>query len=96
MSIVVLVTGVLLMRIGGFDLRQPLARSTVYWLHVACPLVAAWLYWLHRLAGPRIKWRLGLGYAGVRRRRRAGDGLAARAGSAQVERDRAGIGREVL
>jgi tetratricopeptide (TPR) repeat protein len=62
-SIAVLVTGVLLMRVGGFDLRQPLARNTVYWLHVACPLVAAWLYWLHRLAGPRIKWRLGFGYA---------------------------------
>jgi tetratricopeptide (TPR) repeat protein len=64
-SIAVLVTGVLLMRVGGFDLRQPLARETVYWLHVACPLVAAWLYWLHRLAGPRIKWRLGLSYAGL-------------------------------
>jgi tetratricopeptide (TPR) repeat protein len=63
-SIAVLVTGVLLMRVGGFDLRQPLARGTIYWLHVACPLVAAWLYWLHRLAGPRIKWRIGLGYAG--------------------------------
>jgi tetratricopeptide (TPR) repeat protein len=63
-SIVVLVTGVLLMRVGGFDLRQPLARNTVYWLHVACPLAAAWLYWLHRLAGPRIKWRVGLGFAG--------------------------------
>jgi tetratricopeptide (TPR) repeat protein len=62
-SIAVLFTGVLLMRIGGFDLRQPLARNTVYWLHVICPLVAAWLYWLHRLAGPRIKWRIGLGYA---------------------------------
>lgn len=62
-SLAVLVTGVLLMRIGGFNLRQPLARNTVYWLHFACPLVAAWLYWLHRLAGPRIKWRLGLSYA---------------------------------
>jgi tetratricopeptide (TPR) repeat protein len=63
-SIGVLVTGILLMRIGGFDLRQPLARNVVYWLHIACPLVAAWLYWLHRLAGPRIKWRVGLGFAG--------------------------------
>jgi tetratricopeptide (TPR) repeat protein len=62
-SIGVLVTGLLLMRIGGFDLKQPLARSTIYWLHIALPLAAAWLYWLHRLAGPRIKWRLGLSYA---------------------------------
>ncbi len=63
--IAVLVSGLLLMRIGGFDLRQPLARSTVYWLHVAGPVVAGWLYWLHRLSGPRIKWRVGLTYAGV-------------------------------
>ncbi len=63
-SIAVLVTGILLMRIGGFDLRQPLARNTIYWLHVACPLIVAWLYWLHRLAGPRIKWRLGFAFAG--------------------------------
>jgi tetratricopeptide (TPR) repeat protein len=64
-SIAVLVTGVLLMRIGGFDLRQPLARNTIYWLHVACPLAVGWLYWLHRLSGPRIKWRVGLAYAGL-------------------------------
>ncbi len=64
-SIAVLVTGILLMRIGGFDLRQPLARRLIYWLHVMCPLVAAWLYWLHRLSGPRIKWRVGVVYAGA-------------------------------
>lgn len=61
--LVVLISGLLLMRIGSFDLRQPLARSITYWLHVICPLVAAWLYWLHRLAGPRIKWRVGLAFA---------------------------------
>ena len=27
------------------------------------PLCAVWLYWLHRLAGRRIKWRIGIGYA---------------------------------
>jgi tetratricopeptide (TPR) repeat protein len=64
-SILVLVSGILLMRVGGLDLKQPLARSTVYWLHVACPLIAAWLYWLHRLAGPKIKWRIGFTFAGV-------------------------------
>jgi tetratricopeptide (TPR) repeat protein len=64
-SLVVLITGVLLIRIGGFDLRQPTARSTVYWLHAIGPVAAVWLYWLHRLAGPRIKWRLGLGYIGL-------------------------------
>ena len=62
-SVTVLVTGLLLMRLGAFELKQPAARSAVYWLHVACPLVVVWLYWLHRLAGPRIKWRVGVAYA---------------------------------
>jgi tetratricopeptide (TPR) repeat protein len=62
-GIVVLVTGVLLVRIEGFfDLKQPAARSLVYWAHVIAPLSAMWLYWLHRLAGPRIKWRVGFAY----------------------------------
>lgn len=62
-SIVVLISGLLLVRVAGFDLKQPGARSVVYWAHVASPLVCLWLYWMHRLVGPRIKWRLGLGYA---------------------------------
>ena len=92
-SIVVLLTGIGLMQLGGFDLRQPLARSVVYWLHVAAPLAAGWLYWLHRLAGPKIKWKLGLGYAGV-----VGVTVVRRwswlalAGSAEVERGRARVG----
>jgi tetratricopeptide (TPR) repeat protein len=61
----VLVTGVLLMRVGGLNLQQPAARQVVYWLHVGLPLMALWLYWLHRLAGPRIKWRVGVSYAGL-------------------------------
>ena len=64
-SLLVLATGFLLMRVSGFDLKEPLTRNTVYWLHVACPLAAVWLYWLHRLAGPRIKWRVGLAFAGI-------------------------------
>jgi tetratricopeptide (TPR) repeat protein len=64
-SIVVLISGVLLMRVFGLDLRNPASRSLVYWLHVAAPVVAAWLYWLHRLAGPPIKWKVGLAYAGI-------------------------------
>jgi len=61
-SLVLLITGVLLIRVGGFDLKQPFLRRTVYWLHVGAPLAAGWLYWLHRLAGPRIKWRIGMAY----------------------------------
>ncbi len=62
-SLVLLLTGVLLVRIEGFfDLKQAHLRSLVYWLHVLSPLAVAWLYWLHRLAGPRIKWRVGITY----------------------------------
>jgi tetratricopeptide (TPR) repeat protein len=64
-SLVVLITGLLLVRVLNFDLRHPTARAIVYWLHVLLPLAAGWLYWLHRLAGPPIKWRVGLGYVGV-------------------------------
>ena len=58
-SILLLITGVLLMRVGGLEIRNMTTRRIVYWLHVVCPLAAIWLYWLHRLAGPRIHWRIG-------------------------------------
>lgn len=66
MSIVVLLSGIALVRIEGLiDLRQPSARTTAYWLHVACPVIGLWLYWLHRLVGPKMQWKSGLVYAGV-------------------------------
>jgi len=49
----------------GIDLKHPNVRSIVYWLHVIAPVVAIWLYWLHRLAGPRIKWKVGRAYAAI-------------------------------
>lgn len=64
-GVLVLLTGLLLTRVSGFDLKQPVVRSTVYWLHVILPLVTIWLYWLHRLVGPRIKWRIGVTYVAV-------------------------------
>lgn len=63
-SILVLATGLLLVRLPGIELKHPLTRDLVYWSHVAFPFFAGWLYWLHRLAGPPIKWRIGLGYVG--------------------------------
>jgi hypothetical protein len=62
-SLVLLLSGVALMRVGGFDVKIPVLRSAFYWSHVVTPLLAVWLYVLHRLAGPRIKWRVGLGWA---------------------------------
>ncbi len=61
-SLVLLATGVALMRVEGFEIRNPQTRSVAYWMHVITPLLAIWLYVLHRLAGPRIKWRIGLGW----------------------------------
>ncbi len=64
-ALVVLVTGVLLVRIEGlFELKAPTTRAIVYWLHVVLPLFGLWLYWLHRLSGRRIRWRIGIVYAG--------------------------------
>jgi len=61
-TLILVITGLALVRLGPFHLRTPALRSVAYWLHVASPLVAAWLYWLHRLAGAPIRWRVGLGY----------------------------------
>ena len=62
-SIVVLVTGLLLVRIGDvFNLKHPSTRAIVYWMHVICPVATIWLYWLHRLVGQKIKWKLGIAY----------------------------------
>lgn len=65
MSLAVLVTGLLLFRLPGFDLKQPAARSVIYWAHVITPFFAVWLYLLHRLAGAKIKWKFGLAYGGM-------------------------------
>ena len=67
-SLLVLITGLLLTRIDIFQfkslgLKDPRLRSVAYWAHVLTPLLALWLYVLHRLAGPRIKWRIGARWA---------------------------------
>jgi len=59
-SLVLLFTGVALMRFDWFSIKDPRLRSPIYWAHVITPLLAIWLYVLHRLAGPRIKWNIGL------------------------------------
>ncbi|HKS38001.1 MAG TPA: tetratricopeptide repeat protein, partial [Verrucomicrobiae bacterium] len=64
-SLIVLITGLLLTRIDIFQfknvgLKNPQMRSFAYWAHVITPILALWLYILHRLAGPRIKWQVGL------------------------------------
>lgn len=61
-ALVLLATGLALMRIDGFEIKNPQSRSFIYWLHVAAPLGCVWLYILHRLTGPRIRWRYGAGW----------------------------------
>ena len=62
-SLVLLFTGVALMRIEGFEMSDPNLRSMSYWAHVITPFLCVWLYVLHRLAGPRIRWRVGVSWA---------------------------------
>jgi tetratricopeptide (TPR) repeat protein len=66
-SIGVLLSGGILLglRLTGAAASSPTGTSVAYWAHVITPLLAVWMYWLHRLAGPPIKWRLGLAYSGV-------------------------------
>ena len=58
-SLLILVSGLLLMRVGSLAIVNPTTRNVVYWLHLLAPLAAIWLYWLHRLVGPSIKWHIG-------------------------------------
>ncbi len=54
------VSGLLLVRVSGiFELKHPLSRSAIYWLHVGTPLIIVWLYWMHRLVGPKLRWNHG-------------------------------------
>ncbi len=67
-ALTVLGTGILLMRADAFGfknlgIKDPRLRAVTYWIHVVTPLAAVWLYVLHRLAGPRIRWRVGVRWA---------------------------------
>ena len=64
-SLALVGSGLLLMRLGPLELKQPALRNALYWVHVLSPVAAVWLYLLHRLAGPPIRWRLGAAYGGA-------------------------------
>ncbi|MCH2149257.1 MAG: hypothetical protein MK095_07465 [Phycisphaerales bacterium] len=60
-AIILLITGILLMRIDGFIvIKDQSIRSILWWSHVIAPLLVMWLFVLHRLAGRRIKWKVGV------------------------------------
>ncbi|MCH9650397.1 MAG: hypothetical protein K0U98_19345 [Deltaproteobacteria bacterium] len=59
-ALLLLGSGIVLTRLEGvIVVKDPAVRTAAYWAHVISPLVAAWLFVLHRLAGKRIKWRVG-------------------------------------
>ena len=62
-SLTLLVSGLLLVRLGSFELRDPLLRAIIYRAHAIAPLATLWLYILHRLAGPRLRWQIGARWA---------------------------------
>ena len=64
-ALVLLFTGVALMRFDFFSIKNPVLRKPLYWAHVITPILAVWLYIIHRMAGPRIKWGIGLRWGGV-------------------------------
>ncbi|HEX6885274.1 MAG TPA: tetratricopeptide repeat protein [Planctomycetota bacterium] len=68
-AIALLVSGFLLMRLDAFGLkfevRAPGVRNVSYWVHVSTPLLVVWLFILHRLAGRKIKWKIGFAWLGV-------------------------------
>ncbi len=55
-ALVILISGLVLLRFDTFAIRDPWVRSIAYWLHLFAPLAAIGLYVRHRLAGPRIRW----------------------------------------
>jgi tetratricopeptide (TPR) repeat protein len=65
-ALLLLASGIVLTRLEGvIEVKNPATRSLAYWVHVATPLLAAWLFILHRLAGKRIRWRVGLAWGAV-------------------------------
>ena len=55
-ALVILISGLVLVRFDFFEVRDPVVRAAGYWLHLLVPLAAIALYVKHRLAGPRIRW----------------------------------------
>ncbi len=61
--ILLIASGVLLIRFDFFEVNDPQIRAWGYWIHVLAPLAVIWLFVLHRLAGPRLRWQPGARWA---------------------------------
>lgn len=62
-ALLLLASGLVLTRLGVFEVREPTVRLLAYWVHVSAPVAVAWLFVLHRLAGKRINWKIGWRWA---------------------------------
>ena len=61
-----IISGVVLTRgLPLVEMKNPDTREIVYWIHIIAPIAIVWLFLLHRLAGPKIRWRVGLGVLSV-------------------------------
>ena len=56
-AIVLIGSGLMLVRFDFLTVHHPAARGFFYWLHIAVPVAAVWLFLLHRLAGPPLRWQ---------------------------------------
>jgi tetratricopeptide (TPR) repeat protein len=56
-GVLLVFSGLMLVRFDFLAVHHPAAREVFYWVHVAAPLAAIWLFLLHRLAGPPLRWR---------------------------------------
>ncbi len=68
-AILIFISGIILTRVDifgfRFEINDAVTRQISYWMHVLTPAMAIWMFILHRLAGRRIKWKVGLSWAGV-------------------------------
>lgn len=66
MVLLLLGSGIVLVRLEGvIVVKDETTRAIAYWTHVITPLLAVWLFVLHRLAGKKIKWKVGRRWAMV-------------------------------
>ncbi len=64
-GLLLVLSGLVLTRLGGFEVRDPQLRAVAYWLHLLAPLLVIGLFLAHRLASRGLRWQMGLVSAGL-------------------------------
>ena len=60
--LLLLISGIILVRFDFFSIKDPVVRGGAYWMHVITPLLTIGLFILHRLAGKKIRYRPGIAW----------------------------------